>query len=296
MHSRDLRLLLHFFHIARAGSIRGAAEALAVSPPVVSQALRELEDLVGVTLIRRTTRRLDLTDAGRQVLAGAEAMVAHAGSSMSVGDANKPVVGHLRITAPVELADAWLPPRLAEYRALYPAVTLSVDADDAPLDFAKTSADLAVRTTFCETDDEAAALDPHMVLPVELVAAPQLIVPGRDVAARLRGTGFLQAEDRPVSELPARDPTGARVVFEAPVMGSARDRRTLHAMALEALGAVLLIRDTVAEDLEAGRLVRLAPDHVFGVVAVRLMPVDPQPAASVRAFLALAQDFSHRTG
>ena len=131
MHPRDFRLLFFFREVARAGSIRAGAEALGVSSPAASQAIRELEDLLGVTLMRRTTRSLILTDTGQQVLAEAEAMVTHAGAAMNVAASDRPVTGTLRISAPGELTEGWLPPILAHFHKAFPDVVLSIEAQDA---------------------------------------------------------------------------------------------------------------------------------------------------------------------
>ena len=61
------RKLSYFVTIAECGSIRGAAERLGLSVPVLSQALRELECDLDLTLAVRTTRSFALTDKGKQL-------------------------------------------------------------------------------------------------------------------------------------------------------------------------------------------------------------------------------------
>lgn len=60
-----LRHLQCFLETARLGSLSGAADSLRVSQPAASKTLRELEEIVGVSLFDRTTRRLRLSPAGR---------------------------------------------------------------------------------------------------------------------------------------------------------------------------------------------------------------------------------------
>ena len=59
----------------REGGIRGAARKLEIAPPSVSQALKQLEKHLGLPLINRTTRHMELTDAGRMLFERAEPMV-----------------------------------------------------------------------------------------------------------------------------------------------------------------------------------------------------------------------------
>ncbi len=63
-----LRQLEGFVAAADSGSFSHAALQLAMTPPAFSQLIRELESSLGMLLFERTTRRIDLTDAGRQLL------------------------------------------------------------------------------------------------------------------------------------------------------------------------------------------------------------------------------------
>ncbi|GAB5349378.1 LysR family transcriptional regulator [Alteriqipengyuania sp. 357] len=66
--SPDLNALAVFAQVAHAGSFRGAADQLGVTRSAVSQSVRKLEDTLGTALLRRTTRSVALTDAGKALL------------------------------------------------------------------------------------------------------------------------------------------------------------------------------------------------------------------------------------
>lgn len=296
MHPRDIRLLFYFREVARAGSIRAGAEALGVTSPVVSHAMRELEEVLDLTLMRRTTRKLILTDSGQQVLAEAEAMAAHAGAAMNVGAGGRPATGTLRISAPGELTEGWLPPLLAHYNKENPDVVLSVEAEDAAIDHAATPVDLVVRATpQLPGQEPRAPLVPAPLIEIglDLVVAPDLLPKKGKLPDLLEKTGILLPGGMP-AEVRARAADGRIVACTPPVRGTGNDRRTLRAMALRGLGALLLIRDTVVMDVLEGRLARISPHYDFGTVAIRLIPTDPQPAPAVLAFLRLANRFSRR--
>lgn len=298
MHARDLRLLFYFTEIVKAGSIRGAAEALSVSSPVVSTALSDLEALIGVTLIRRTTRRLELTNAGQRLYAEAKAMCQHAGAAMNIAAADRPVSGTLRISAPVELANYWLPVLLGQYRARWPDVRLFVDAADTLSDPQARQIDLSIRATFQSTAAKASKLRPKPVaiLPVDLVCASSLSPGDGTLPQRLERTGYIGTASDFEYEVFARTTAGREMNVAVQASATSDDRLAVLAMARQGLGAALLIRDTVAGDLAEGRLIRVAPDLDFGVVAIRALPSDPQPAPPVLAFLRLIDDLSPGPG
>lgn len=286
MHARDLRLLFYFTEIVKSGSIRGAARALSVSPPVVSTALSDLEDLLGITLIRRTTRRLELTDAGRQVHAAAEAMCRHAGTAMNVAAGERPVTGTLKISAPVELANYWLPGILAAYRARHPDVRLLIEAADTLSDPHGAGIDLSIRATFCATAAEATKLRPAPVaiLPVDLVCAATLEPGSGNLATRLARIGYIGTSTDFDYQIVARTESKRDASINVTATVASEDRLAVLAMARQGLGAALLIRDTVEPDITEGRLTRVAPDLDFGVIGIRALPTDPQPAPPVLAF------------
>lgn len=294
MHARDLRLLFYFTEIVRSGSIRGAARVLSVSPPVVSTALSDLEDLLGVTLIRRTTRRLELTDAGRQVHEAAEAMCRHAGTAMNVAAENRHVAGTLKISAPVELANDWLPGILAMYRDRFPDVRLLVDAADTVSDPQKI--DLSIRATFRATAADAAKLRPAPVaiLSVDLVCAASLDPGAGNLTSRLARTGYIGTSTGFDYEVVARTRSGRDASINIAATMACEDRLAVLALARQGLGAALLIRDTVQADIAQGRLIRVAPDLDFGVIGIRVLPTDPQPAPPVLAFQKLIAEHQSR--
>ena len=168
---RDLRLLLYFVEIARAGSIRAAALKLGLSPAVVSEALSELEDVVGVTLIRRTTRSMALTKDGEDMLEHAAVVVSAADEAMAAAKpAASAVRGTLRITLATEVAVGWFPPLLRAFEAHFSDVRVEVDAEDTMVALASSDIDIAIRTRF--TPQPRFGKDICACLPLELVCGP----------------------------------------------------------------------------------------------------------------------------
>ena len=232
---RDLRLLLYFVEIARAGSIRAAAGKLGLSPAVVSEALSELEALVGVTLIRRTTRSMALTRDGEEMLEHAALVVSAGDQAMAVAKPSSSAVrGPVRITLPTEVAVGWFPPVLRAFEAQYPDVRVEVDAEDAIVALASSDLDLAVRTRF--TLQPAGGKDLCTCLPLELVCVPQLAgASDEPLEAKLNRIGIIGVGARPRGgrTLEVQDEAGGTSQrLKAPVRFVVNNQLVAHRFAL----------------------------------------------------------------
>lgn len=121
-----LRLLTVFETLARTGGVRQAAAELNVTQPAVSQALRQLEEHVGVKLLDRRTRPATRTEAGQLLEAAVveglgriSDAIEHIRGLQAAGDS-------ATIACSVGVATYWLMPRLARFSAVHPNVTVNV--------------------------------------------------------------------------------------------------------------------------------------------------------------------------
>lgn len=127
-----------FLAIVREGSLRGAARSLGVGAPAVSHQLKALEQRLGVDLLVRTTRSLELTDAGRRLLAGAEPayrdLLDAIEDSRVIGRSTR---GTLRLTLPRSAYKMLIAPVLADFQAAYPGVCLDLSINEGLVDIVK---------------------------------------------------------------------------------------------------------------------------------------------------------------
>lgn len=123
----DLRRIRYFVAVAEHLSFRGAAEALDTSQPSLSQQIRGLERDLGVELFERTKRRVRLTNAGAEYLAGVRNVIAEfEATGRRARDAEAGLRGRLELgTAGMVMIDH-LPNVVRAYRAAFPAVDVSV--------------------------------------------------------------------------------------------------------------------------------------------------------------------------
>ena len=127
-----------FLAIVREGSLRAAARSLGVGAPAVSHRLRALERRIGVDLLVRTTRSIELTAAGRALLTRAapayQALTEAIEDTREVGRARK---GTLRLTLPRSAYKMLIAPVLAEFQMRYPEVCLDLSINEGLVDIVK---------------------------------------------------------------------------------------------------------------------------------------------------------------
>jgi DNA-binding transcriptional LysR family regulator len=131
--------------VVESGSLRAAAHALAITPSAVSQQIRRLEQEAGVTLLRRSTRRMTLTEAGAAFYEGCAAMVAAAeGAHARLADLQNAPVGELSVSAPPGFAATHLAPAMASLLRAHPALRMRVVVTDDKPDLIRDRIDIAI--------------------------------------------------------------------------------------------------------------------------------------------------------
>lgn len=142
----DLDGIAIFVKVVQAGSFSGAARALRVPNTTVSAKVARLEKRLGVQLIQRTTRKLNITPAGRayyeRCVRGLEEIeTAEAELSLSAAEPR----GLLRITAPGDVAHGMLPPIVSRFMARYPRTRVEVVVANRVVDLLAEGVHLAIR-------------------------------------------------------------------------------------------------------------------------------------------------------
>lgn len=122
-----LKQIESFLAVADLGSFSGASKRLNVAQPALSQAIKDLEGELAVRLFDRTTRRVELTDAGREFrLSAAKALEELEHAVESVHELAQRRRGRLRIAAPPLLAAVVLPQAVAEFRQRFPGISVQI--------------------------------------------------------------------------------------------------------------------------------------------------------------------------
>ena len=145
---------MEFFALtADLGSLSRAAERLGISNAAASRMLNALEDRLGARLMERTTRRLWLTDAGREYQRRCASILADiADADTAVGDMTVQPRGVLRVTSSVSFAVAHISPWLPEFNERYPELCVQITAANRYPNFIEAGIDCAIRTREHEGD------------------------------------------------------------------------------------------------------------------------------------------------
>lgn len=142
----DLNQIAVFIKVVQLGSFSQAARELGMPNSTVSAKVSFLEKRLGVTLLQRTTRKLNITPAGKtyfeKCLLGLEELKS---AEMELASLQSEPQGLLRITAPVELGGALLPTVIADFTQKFPKVRAEIILSDRRVELLAENVDVALR-------------------------------------------------------------------------------------------------------------------------------------------------------
>lgn len=269
--------------IIETGSLKAAGHRLRLSPPTVTRALSALEERVGVRLVQRTTRRLSATDAGRELAERATWMLAEYEECMD-GDASGPVGGAVRLTAPLAFGRRHVTPIVTEFLSLHPKVQIDLVLNDRNVDLIGENLQLAVRIG--ELADSSLVIRRVGEVRRVLVATPDYLA-RRGAPATPADLAqhdiILSTAASNSTEWRFEQAGRTQVVRLAPRLRINEVESILIAVRA-GQGVARALSYQVADDLAAGRLVRLLPEHEPAPLPVQLvLPNGRHTSRAVRA-------------
>ncbi|MDG2942142.1 LysR family transcriptional regulator [Exercitatus varius] len=146
MQSSIYGYLTYFHEIVNEGSIAAAARKLEIAPPAVSNALKLLERHLGLPLFTRTTRKMELTEAGQRLFDSTRDIIQGLDSAMeSVRDLALKPSGLVRVTTSSIAYLLVVKPYFAEFCRRYPDIRLEISVNDGIVDIVKDGFDVGIR-------------------------------------------------------------------------------------------------------------------------------------------------------
>ncbi len=273
-----------FVTVVEAGSLTRAATELGLPRVTAGRRLARLEERLGVRLLRRTTRKLALTDAGEDLYRRAREVLAAVEEAEQAVRADGVVRGLLRVAVP-PMDNGGLRRMLLDFARAYPAVRMEVSASSVHTDLIAGRFDVALRA--------GALLDPGLVARVLArarmiaVASPAYLAragtPSTPDELELHATvvGFARGE-HPATHWPLLDGGQVRVrgVFTTNDLALQRDA------ALAGLGIALLPEQYLQGHLDRGELVEVLAGKVGTSTQIALVyPERELVPPAVRAFV-----------
>jgi DNA-binding transcriptional LysR family regulator len=250
--------LLVFVTVIDSGSITAAAEKLGQTVSGVSRALTRLEKKLDTALVRRTTRRLHLTEEGETFLQRARAILdAMEEAEESVTRKRARPSGRLRVDAASPFMLHCVAPHMTAFSALYPEIRLELTSNERIVDLLEQKVDIAIRIGALQDSTlHARALGSSKL---RVLASPAYLAEHgepRTVEA-LRGhrlIGFTAPEH--LNRWPLRDPRASEagsLKIEPAITASSGE--TLRQLALSGWGIACLADFMTAADVRERRLV-----------------------------------------
>ncbi len=272
-----------FVEVAKASSFRRAAEVLGLPNSTVSRRIAELERDVGLRLLHRSTRRVELTEGGRLYFENCKRIIQEGElARQELVDLQTQPSGVIRASMPVDFSVIYLSPLLADFSRCYPGIRFNLDLTPNQADLVGDAVDVAIRMG--RPKDQNLIARPIARLRTILVATPDYLA-RRSIPAQpqeLLGHECLRMKDAPWT-LIHRD--GSSQTVEVSGQFVANNRGMLQQLALGGQGIVQSADSWVQADLAAQRLVRVLPDwappvvEAYALTATRLLP------AKVRVFI-----------
>lgn len=147
MEFKQLQDMALFALVAECGSFTAAAQRVGLPKSSVSQRISQLEQTLGLRLLNRTTRQLNLTFAGERYLEHCQAMMSAAErADLALQRLRDNPSGRLRISTPAGLGATLVARLAADFQRQYPDVSLEVSVSDAMVDLVQEGFDAALRT------------------------------------------------------------------------------------------------------------------------------------------------------
>jgi DNA-binding transcriptional LysR family regulator len=245
-----------------------------MTPSAVSQHISQLESLLGLTLLHRSTRRLSLTEAGEVVWQGCRALQQTLSETeLRLSEVRDALLGEVRITAPVGMAGQPLALALSPLLQAHPGLTIQIIADDEKRDLIAERIDVALRVgSLPDSTLVARKLGQTRML---LCAAPAYLArkgtprTPADLATHdwlcgdMLGNGLLLLDEKGGEH---------RVRFKPKVL--CNNVLPLRQFALAGQGISLQPEGEIGEDLALGRLLELLPG--FRVAPMEIHAITPQ--------------------
>jgi DNA-binding transcriptional LysR family regulator len=142
----QFRALRYFSKVAETGSFTKAARVFAVPPSSLSRRVADLENSLGATLLKRTTRDVKLTEVGqRYYIQVLDILNQLEQSNEAVRSYQAKPMGHLHISSMVGFGERILLPLLDEFSQLYPEIVLDVSLSDELSALSRDEVDVAIR-------------------------------------------------------------------------------------------------------------------------------------------------------
>jgi DNA-binding transcriptional LysR family regulator len=260
---RDIDDPRFFLHIVRGGSLAAAARALNVTPSAVTQRLQNLEAKLGLQLVDRAARKLQLTDEGELFATESETILQQYDTMIDALQARRSLVrGHLRVQGTFGFGRKYLAPALAAFQAEHPQLKITLHLTDRWVETESGGYDVVVHIgELANSSRVAFRIAPNERL---MLASPAYLkregAPKSPDDLPLHSCLLLQENDEDVGLWRMQSSRGKSAAVRVQASLLSNDGDVIKQWALAGRGIMLRSEWDTANEIAAGRLVRVLPD------------------------------------
>lgn len=251
-----------FVQVVEKGSFTAAAEHLQLHRPVATRAIQGLEQELGVRLLNRTTRKLNVTDEGEEFYQRAVQLLSGIDDTFSTySDAKRTAKGRLKVNMAATVANAIVIPALPDFQHSYPQIEIYLGVSDQPVDIFEEGIDCVVRLGELHDSSAIAKRIGQMELTtcasrqyVELHGMPTSLEQLRSHKA----INFVSGRSRRLVDWTFNDgKEETRLKLSSAIVTDNSD--SLLTCALSGMGIIQGVRSALQPYLDSGRLVEVLP-------------------------------------
>ncbi|KXF83466.1 LysR family transcriptional regulator [Enterovibrio coralii] len=278
-----------FTEVIKYGSFTKAAEKTGHSTSYISKEINKLEERLGVRLLHRTTRTLNLTPEGELYFEQCRQIVQDAAQleSAMLGHQSTPK-GHLKISCPTSFGLITLAPLIRKFTDTYPDITFDVELNDRKIDLVAEGIDIAIRATQY-LEDSSLISRKFMTSEGVTVASPDYL--------KANGTPTHPSElkdHRVISytNLPNyntwrySEKNGDLIEVNVDSFMTSNSSQLILSMCLEGRGIIRTPRFNMRDELRTGELVELFAEYPRTQIEIYLVyPSRKHMSSKVRSFI-----------
>lgn len=245
------------------GSFTAAANIFKITPVMVSKHISSLEKRLGATLLARTTRRQKLTEIGEKYYGNCKLILGQVADAEAGAEAMgiKPK-GHLRVNASMWFGSLTLAPIVCDYLQQFPEVNIDLSLTDRYVDIVDEGFDVAIRIG--ELKDSSLVARKLSIFEYVVCASPDYIAKAglpetpEDLLQHhcLDFTNWHSQGGWKLMQKQLRSKAGPAPRLES------NNVQALHTAAVKGIGIIMMPKELLRPDIEAGRLIELMKEHV----------------------------------
>jgi DNA-binding transcriptional LysR family regulator len=269
------------------GSFTAAANVFKITPAMVSKHIVSLEKRLGATLLARTTRTQKLTEIGQKYYDNCKRILGQIADAEAGAEAmgSKPK-GHLRVNASMWFGSLTLAPIICDYLKQFPEVNIELSLTDRYVDIVDEGFDVAIRIG--KLKDSSLVARKLSIFELAVCASPDYIAKAGmpktpEDLTRHQCLGFTNWHNQGGWKLMQRQ-LGLKTA-QAPRFES-DNGQALLAAAVKGIGIIMMPKELLRPDIEAGRLIELMKKHVPPARPIHaIYPKERQLAPKLTSFV-----------